>query len=457
MKEPLRMRIAAHLSTVVLVCCLSPLCAQSPAGDQGQAPVFTANARAVVVDVVVTKGDDEPVPALTKQDFKVMEDGKPQTIDFFEEHMTATSSQNAPAEQPNLAPNVYTNVPPVPESDAVNVLLLDTLNTAAADQRFVHNQILEFLKHIHPGTRVAIFTLGSKLRFVQGFTSDTRALLTALNDKRSGADNDPASRTHRDDQADAEHVQTMIMMSGGFTPGVAAVEDSMRDFSDMQLGERTAMTLEALSYLARYLAGVPGRKNLIWFSTSFPVTIFPVESRRLPTGSLQQYSSQIRETADLLTSAKVAVYPVNAGGLTSQQGLDIEEMGPANKAQLNSSVAEGSFGSANTLNAMQSLATDTGGKAFYNTNDLAGALSRAINDGSHYYTLVYSPTNEEMDGRYRHIEVKLAKGNYKLAYRRGRTTPTRSCRPLPQLLPILWDNCLSTDCLARQAFYIRCW
>jgi len=415
------MRTAAHLSPIFLIFCLAPLPAQTTTGSQAQPPVFKTTAHAVVVDVVVTKGNEEPVPALTKQDFELKEDGKPQTIDFFEEHTTAPLPQNAPAAQLATPPNVYTNVPPAPESPAVNVLLLDTLNTPASDQRFVHNQILEFLKHIHPGTRVAIFTLGSRLRFVQGFTADTTTLLAALNDKKTEvtAAKDPASRTHRDDEADADNIQTMIKMAGGYTPGIGAVEDSMRDFSDIQLSERTEMTLDALSFLARYLSGVPGRKNLIWFSSSFPVTIFPVESRRLPTGSLQQHSSQIRETADLLTSAKIAVYPINATGLTSQQGLDIEEMGPANKSVLNSSVATDSSGSANTMNAMQTLATDTGGKPFYNTNDLAGALNRAINDGSHYYTVAYSPTNNQMDGRYRHIGVKLTKGNYKLAYRRG--------------------------------------
>jgi hypothetical protein len=74
---------------------------------------------------------------------------------------------------------------------------------------------------------------------------------------------------------------------------------------------------------------------------------------------------------------------------------------------------------ADKIMAMEQLAADTGGKAFYNTNDLNAAMQHAIADGSNYYTLVYSPTNKKMDGSYRRIEIKLPEEKYKLAYRRG--------------------------------------
>ena len=69
--------------------------------------------------------------------------------------------------------------------------------------------------------------------------------------------------------------------------------------------------------------------------------------------------------------------------------------------------------------AMEQLAKDTGGKAFYNTNDLNAAMQHAIADGSHYYTIVYSPTNKKMDGSYRRIEIRVPESKYRLAYRRG--------------------------------------
>jgi hypothetical protein len=68
---------------------------------------------------------------------------------------------------------------------------------------------------------------------------------------------------------------------------------------------------------------------------------------------------------------------------------------------------------------METIAQDTGGKAFYNTNALNDAMTQAVDEGSHYYTITYSPTNAHMDGKYRHIELKATSGAYKLAYRRG--------------------------------------
>jgi hypothetical protein len=106
----------------------------SQSQTQGSVPLIRANTRAVAVDVVVTRGHDEPVTSLRKQDFHVIEDGKPQSIDFFEEHTALTAPPNI-----KLVPmpaNVFTNVPAAPESDSVNVLLLDLLNTDRQDQKF---------------------------------------------------------------------------------------------------------------------------------------------------------------------------------------------------------------------------------------------------------------------------------------------------------------------------------
>jgi VWFA-related protein len=401
----------------------------------------------VVVDVVVTKGGDEPVSALHKQDFQVLEDGKPQAIDFFEEHSARTLPPGTLVGLPEMPPNVYTNVPPAPPSDAVNVLLLDSLNTRKQDQTFVHKQIIDFLKSMPPGVRVAIFTLGSKLRFVQGFTTDTSVLLAALNDKKNGSmpQADPSSRSRDENQEDNEHIARMIAMNNGHTTGgVEAIASSQRDYADFQYGDRAAMTLEALDYLARYLGGVAGRKNLIWFASSFPVTVFPTPSQRQAMSDLRVYSKALRQTADLLTVSKVAVYPVSAEGVMEEHILEANEAAPSDNENLGVGNAGGGRGGgkiapyvggdaarADRVFAMEQLATDTGGKAFYNTNDLNMAMKHAIDDGSHYYTLVYSPTNKKMDGRYRNIQIKLNAGKYKLSYRRGYNADD-SLGPLPQ-------------------------
>ena len=381
-------------------------------------PVFKAKSEAVVVDVVVTKGNDQPVPDLRKENFQLMEDGQPQRVDLFEEHSPSDAAANA---LPPMPANVFTNQPAAPPGDSVNVLLLDSLNTPKPDQSFVHQQILNFLKNMQPGTRVAIFTLGSKLRYIQGFTDDPALLRAALNDpKLMKPDSSPASRTRQDDVDDADHIKMMEAMNGGhMTAGIEAVQQEQADFAAQQGGEAVQMTLAALRHLALYLAGIPGRKNLIWFSSTFPVTIFPTEKETNLSTAQSTYGRQIRETADVLTLSKVAIYPVGAEGMATNHTVDTD-------ASLSSPVkgsmddyTDANSSRAGTMAVMEQLASDTGGEAIFNTNDLNKAIGRVTQNGSHYYTLVYSPTNKNMDGKYRRIEVKVNGGRYKVAYRHG--------------------------------------
>jgi VWFA-related protein len=398
-------------------------------------PVYRTNAREVVVDVVVTKGNGEPVHGLTREDFEAKEDGKPQTIDFFEEHSEKVLPPTVQQPLPAMPPHTYTNVPPAPESDSVNVILFDKLNTPLRDQAYLHNQMDEFFRKMQPGTRVAIFVLGSSLRFVQGFTSDTSLLLAALNGKKNGVtpQKDAASRDRGDTADDAADVSRLRMMQAS-EYGIAALQQAQDFMAEQSAGKRAAMTFEALDFLAQYLAGVPGRKNLLWFSSSFPVLIFPTAAQRddvLKQPQMSGYLDRVKETADMLTVSKVAVYPIHAEGIMEEHVLEANSAGPGTSEGVARSSAQvdqagtiapynlGAGEHAATMSAMEQLAADTGGKAYFNTNDLGGAAQHAMNDGANYYTLAYSPTNAKMDGQYRRIEMHLAHGRYKLSYRRG--------------------------------------
>ena len=147
--------------------------------------VFKANARIVVLDVVITGRNHRPVTGLHKQDFLVSEDGKPQTITYFEEHTGAQPINPNPANLPDLPPNVFTNIPRVKPSDAVTILLLDSLNTPLTEQSHVRSQVLKYLKKPQPGGRMAIFTLGTQLRLAQGFTDDPALLTAAVNNRKN--------------------------------------------------------------------------------------------------------------------------------------------------------------------------------------------------------------------------------------------------------------------------------
>ena len=403
--------------------------AKAPPIDQ--APLFKTTTHEVVVDVVATKGDGDPALGLGKQDFEIRENDKLQTIDFFEAHTKSGAAPSAPPEMPVMPAGARTNVPPTPPSDAVNVLLVDTLNTEMQDQAYVRREVMDFLTKMQPGTRMAIFILGSKLRCLQGFTSDTSALLTTLSDQRNGLRGQKSSFLQaRSDRADDDADLSTLQSMQASPYAIAALQGALADAGTRDFGARASMTFEALMYLGHYLSGVPGRKNLIWFAGSFPLVIFPTADQLAhlkQNPGLPGYVDRVKITADLFTVSQIAVYPISA------EGLMIEHIGEANSAGPGGGVGHlgnqadsvmspynaGADARASTIYAMERLAASTGGKAYYNTNDLDEALKRAIDDGANYYTIGYSPADRKMDGNYRQIEIKLVHGKYKLAYRQG--------------------------------------
>src|SRR5208337_309910 len=188
----------------------------------------------------------------------------------------------------------------------------------------------------------------------------------------------------------------------------------------IKFADRASMTLEALQYLARYLGSVPGRKNLIWFSGYFPISVFPNLSERQSIANREIGLSNVKQTADMLTVSKVAVYPIGAEGVVLSNIFAAGGAGSARGGSPMGAFRSEAAGRSQIMGDMEQIASDTGGKAYFNTNDLKSAVKRAFDDGSHYYTIVYAPTNKKMDGSYRHIDVQVtAKGKFKTAFRHG--------------------------------------
>ena len=377
-----------------------------PTNSQDQVLTLKTQARIVLVDVVVTQGKGEPVVGLRKQDFKVSEDGRQQTISFLEEH---TGGTVLPITLPPMPPDVYTNYPTIKTTDSINVLLLDSLNTQATDQAYVRPQMVKYLKAeltAPKGARLAIFTLGQKLRMVRGFTPDSAANLKALIDPKSETEAKFEPQMASPGRIASEN----LVCDGIRSPaGQAACRDFLSEERAERAGDRVAMTLQAFQALAHYLSQFPGRKNVMWISDSFPISFFPEANPRRSTR--KEYRGDIRQTVDLLTADQVAVYPISARALTAEENTQADQYGRL----IHEDFGDASFDQI----AMETLARNTGGKPFYNTNDLSSVMAEAINSGSHYYTLTYSPTNTKSDGKLRRIELKALNSNYKLAYRRG--------------------------------------
>jgi VWFA-related protein len=367
-------------------------------------PSLRTGTQIVMVDVIVTDDHGNPIRNLPQRDFKVYENGSEQAVTLFEEHSAAAAV--APAAMPKLKPNIYTNFPTAAEGGPDNLLLFDLLNTPVDRQAYAREQLLAFLKTMKPGTRLALFTLTSRLNLLEGFTSDPALLVAALNALEIHSS--PILADPIGTMGFADSVAQMPMANPK-TMTIARQDEDER--SAQQNRFRAVYTLGAMNQLAHYLSGTAGRKNLIWFSNSFPAGLFN------STGSVQ---TDFRKTMNLLARSQVAVYPVGLRGLANTPLSDVS----ATKYALNGGVAvnddSDQFGALvrDERATSDRMAKATGGKAFVNGNDLAQAVTQALEDGSHYYTLVYSPSDKRDDGSYRKISV-VAASAYRLAYRDG--------------------------------------
>ena len=391
--------------------------AEAQASQGSSAATLQVFSRLTLVDVTVRDAKGQPVHGLKESDFTIKEDDKPQPVRSFQE--IREDLPVAARIPPKLPANVYTNDQPAPTTSAVNILLLDALNTLPADQVTMRQESMKYLKTMSPGTRVAVLGLSSSLRILQGFTSDPSILIAAVDSKKNRAlpspfiDNDSSGimDDQVDSQLDLENDDTAAML-----------QQFENELTTTQQDIRNRMTLEALNQIAAYVAGVKGRKNLIWFTEGMPLDIFPTGGLNDLEG-ITDYSKDLRKTADLLTTAEVAVYPVDARKLftnpaegADQQLKTINKNTAARVAAQQQAYQQKKGGE---MLGMEAVAEETGGIAAYNTNDLKTAVAKAIENGSNYYSVSYVPPDPRYDGRYHTISVEVHRPGVQLSYRRG--------------------------------------
>jgi VWFA-related protein len=307
--------------------------------------------RETVVDVTVTDAKGQPVRGLTRADFSLEEDSKAQSIRSF-----AETGKDGPAvvrTLPKLPPNIYTNLQPAPAAGAVNIILLDALNVNGMQQMYSRQEAEKYLKTMPPGTQVALLGLANGLRILQGFTSDPKVLIAAMNDPKNG----------------------LLAPSSVNSPYCISQDLKNR------------MTLEALREIAAFVAGTKGRKNLLWFTFGMKTAVFP------PLNCLPDYAPDLHKTYEMLTASQVAVYSIDPRGPVLSPETAMDHL------------------------AMEAVAEATGGGAYYNTNDVTGAVAKAIESGANYYTLSYVPPGEKFDGKHHTIKVKVERPGVHLVYR----------------------------------------
>jgi VWFA-related protein len=402
----------------------------APAAAQAQQPAYETSAvlkvksRLVVVDVVARDGKGVPITDLKQEDFTVLEDGKEQKVRIFSFQHPDDSVATAPPQALANGTNVVDNLPHFQPGRALNVVLMDALNTSRLNQVSMRQAMIKFLETLPANEPIAVYLLSDRIHLLQDFTSDPAVLKDVVRSFRGK--NSPLLTV----SADGSSIAPVL-------PGVAQslppqMAGQIKAFQDQltidTTDQRVQITLVALNSLSRTLSGYPGRKNLIWISETFPFDVMLSNVAGRASLNSRSYAPEIARTGNLLSDSQVAIYPLDARGLAGSGIFNVAN----NSDQYGTSMAGATLrgGMASQMDresddrmaartTMNDLADRTGGRAFYNRNDLDGAVRDSITDGSTYYTLGYYPENKDWNGGFRNIQVKLKRGSAKLRYRIG--------------------------------------
>lgn len=372
--------------------------------------VIRSSSRLVQVSVIVRDKKGDPITGLKKEDFSVLDEGKAQDIAFF------TAAAPAPVTHPApLPPNVFTNRFDLKGEDpgAVTVVLFDSLNTSPQDQSYVRKQVLSFLKTVKPQDHVALYALTTQLLILHDFTRDASALAEG------------ASRFSPKELAsfDASTTPDVDLVNLGSDPQWQKLQDALNNaqgiISDQYTIDRKDTTVGALKAIADHVAGIPGRKSLVWVSGGIPVQIgaglagLPKYDREIATS----FAEDLKQAAQALNRVDMAVYAVDAKGVEVATGMDPGMRGRLDSPSLSSS--SGLFARQDLRDSSKLLADQTGGLAFFGNNGIRDILDRVFDDERNAYTLGFYPDHHDWNGKFRAIKIQVKTEGAHLRYRKG--------------------------------------
>lgn len=381
--------------------------ASSPAQGQTPKPTFKSGLDLVVVNVVVRDKDGRLVRGLTRDDFVVLEDGKPQTVSSFDfeeienaslPSMATTTVLGAIAQPATpaarAAPASGEIRPAVDMKDRRLIVLFYDLGAMQPEEvsRAVQSGRDYVEKMMAPADILAVVSLTTSLAVDQDFTADRQALLAALNRLS------PIEGSAAEASTDAEIAPD--------TGNAFVADDS--EFNIFNTDRR----LDALRAVADVLAGIEQKKSIVYFSGGV-------------TQSGMDNQAAVRTLVDRAVRANVSIYAADTRGLAA-----LPAGGDASTASVRgtgafsgrsmSSQRERFSAAQDTLST---IAEDTGGKAFFDVNQFAEVFEKVVEDTSSYYLLGYTSTNLARDGRFRRIRVSLKQPGLKLEFRSGYYAP----------------------------------
>jgi VWFA-related protein len=333
-----------------------------PAIANPSSPTLHVYSRLVLLDVSVTDAHRSPIHGLTRSDFHIFDNTRPQKISSFEEHVAhpKTPYQSAASDSGTFSNDVLVHPPPV-----FNLILIDTNTIGIRAQMYLYDQLNRFIGELPANQPVAIYhRWGDYTMVLQDFTADHELLRRAV---RKAI---PRLRI----------------------PGYSAYSD-----------------VDTLKQLLAYIGSIPGRKNVLWFTGGSNLFLEPKptgDDLNGPSIHELQFENELRDLYDQLEAARISLYPIDPAGLVYVK----PDMRTGQRAIV---------GVFNQHSLMSDMAAATGGRAYYNNNGLSQIASQVVSDDASYYTLTYSPDDLHLDNKWHKLKVKADGPPYVLSYRQG--------------------------------------
>jgi VWFA-related protein len=385
-----------------------------------QQPVFRAGTRLVDVSVTVLDHKGAGVQGLDPANFTILDGGKTRPVAFF--RFEGAPDVAAP-QTARLPRGIFSNRVELAGGPPRNItaLVLDALNTPAEQTQVVRAQLIRYLKALSPETRVAIFHMGRQLRVLYDFSDDAAALRAQVEKAVLGMPLESVTDFNRS-IIEAEQFVNM------FPPEMQkSVEEMMRTNLETEMmvnaaarRSRMERSLAEMEMLGRHLAGIPGRKNLIWIGAGFSMFSLTGNLGMGPRGDAESFESEVRRTSQRLAQQGITLYIVDSRGveLPAASGAQYSAPMPVRGRGRFEPQMDAENISNDPHSAMDLMANITGGRYLYNTNDLMAGFKQVAADSRGTYTLgFYSP--DEPDGKWHKLKVKVNRPGVNVRHREG--------------------------------------
>ncbi len=401
-------------SSVLVVVLFSLLFIFTVAQENEPTATFTSRTNLVLVPVVVSDKQGNHVSGLTAADFDLKQDGKDTKIAGLEEVTAETAVVQAPAN----TSNTFSNQVVAPHPKKLQIIAIDLLNTSFTNQKYAREGLITFLSQsANEDALLALVAFQHNgVRLIHNFTSDRSVLISAIKKVQSPSSvADTSTLTVRGDD-DLEAAQLDAILSGAGLSNMAGRLDASRQ------GQAALITLECFQEVGQYFASVPGRKSLLWASSAFQFGTGNF-SGDLTRGTMP---GDWQRTVQMLQDANIAVYPVDVSGLTGSAfrgpGTDLPTtLGDTSSRSAALQAVEAGRGFDPTQakhETMQEVADRTGGRPYYNSNDLSKLFRQASQDSAQYYMLSFYTRDARKEGWHK-IQVKSHRDGTQIRYRSG--------------------------------------